>query len=176
MEYKNFGKYLFCETIRKATKISPKLCPLFKGLYVEPCLLQSNTLGFLQILRTHRRNLLRLIFRRTLFSPPLLLALEKNLLLQLNTFLHLVEHLPSPPLPNSSSPLSIVEARQESPQAEQQECNRANSQLLTKGVLVSFSPWRGPWAAGRGVRQGGSEDWAWRGLYNALSSVVLELH
>ena len=90
MEYKNFGKYLFCETIRKATKISPKLCPLFKCLCVEPCLLQSNTLGLLQILRTHRKNLFRLIFRRTLFSPPLPLALEKNLLLQLNTFLHLL--------------------------------------------------------------------------------------
>lgn len=32
-------------------------------------------------------------------------------------------------------------------------------ELLTTVALVSFSPWRGPWAAGGGVRQGGSEDW-----------------
>ena len=173
-------KYLFCETIRKATKINPKLCPLFKCLCAEHCLLQSNMLD-LQILRTHRKNLLQLIFRRTLFSPLPLCVLRYG---PWKKLIFTVKHFPS------SSSQFIKPTFNRGLESRwflslKQDKNRPKQSSKNPTVLICSCLLRGPgfllpltwpWAAGRGVKQGDSADWAWGGLYNALSSVVLELH
>ena len=93
------------------------------------------------------------------------MALEKNLFLQLNTFLHL---------------LFLV--HQAHFQSWKQDKDRPKQSSKTATVLPRAAyysgpgfrlPLRGPWAAGGGVRRGGSE--AWPGRWETRLQLIFSL-